>query len=296
MVAVPETWATIEFGRFKVVRHRCELLADGRPVELRGRAFDTLVALIDARGTVLGKDDLISRVWPDRVVEENNLQAQISALRKVFGPDRDLIRTVAGRGYQFTGEIRGTAATAAAATLSPATNLPETVSELIGREAELRDAMDLVAKHRLVTLVGAGGVGKTRLGLEVARHLLPRFPEGVFVAELGPLSSPELVPATVATALGLTLVAGSVSREGVAAAVGTKHLLLVLDNCEHVIEAAARMAETLLRASPVASLLATSREPLRASGAYVYRVPSLAVPAEGNQNNEHVLGYGAVRP
>src|SRR5207245_10837952 len=97
----------------------------------------------------------------------------------------------------FTGEIRGTAATAAAATLSPATNLPETVSELIGREAELRDAMDLVAKHRLVTLVGAGGVGKTRLGLEVARHLLPRFPDGVFVAELGPLSSPELVPATV---------------------------------------------------------------------------------------------------
>src|SRR5256884_6110169 len=93
MVAVPETWATIEFGRFKVVRHRRELLADGRPVELRGRAFDTLVALIDARGTVLGKDELISRVWLDRIVEENVLQAQISLLRKAFGPDRDLIRT-----------------------------------------------------------------------------------------------------------------------------------------------------------------------------------------------------------
>ena len=295
MVAVPETWATIEFGRFKVVRHRRELLVDGRPVELRGRAFDTLVALIDAHGTVLGKDDLISRVWPDRVVEENNLQAQISSLRKAFGPDRDLIRTVAGRGYQFTGEIRGTTATAAAAMLSPATNLPETVSELIGREAELQDAMDLVANHRLVTLVGPGGIGKTRLGLEVARHLLPRFPDGVFVAELGPLSSPELVPATVATALGLTLGAGTVSRDSIAAAVGTKQLLLVIDNCEHLIDAAAGIVEALLRASPAASLLATSREPLRESGEYVYRVPSLAVPAEDNQDIDDVLTYGAVR-
>src|SRR5881396_1357103 len=295
MAGLPEYEAAIEFGRFRVVRHRRELLADGRPVELRGRAFDTLVALIDARGTVLDKDELISRVWPDRVVEENVLQTQISALRKVFGPDRDLIRTVAGRGYQFTGEIRGTAATAAAATLSPATNLPETVSELIGREAELRDAMDLVAKHRLVTLVGAGGVGKTRLGLEVARHLLPRFPDGVFVAELGPLSSPELVPATVATALGLTLGAGTVSRNSIAAAVGTKQLLLVIDNCEHLIDAAAGIVEALLRASPAASLLATSREPLRESGEYVYRVPSLAVPAEDNQDIDDVLRYGAVR-
>src|SRR5262245_12899481 len=128
---------TIEFGRFKVVRHRRELLTDGRPVELGGRAFDTLLALIDARGTVLDKDELMSRVWPDRVVEENNLQAQISMLRKVFGADRHLIRTVAGRGYQFTGEVRPPAATAVAATPSRMTNLPEAASELIGREAEI---------------------------------------------------------------------------------------------------------------------------------------------------------------
>src|SRR5216110_447638 len=110
MAGQPEDPVTIEFGRFKVVRHRRELLADGRPVELGGRAFDTLLALIDARGSVLGKDELFSRVWPDQVVEENNLPAQISVLRKAFVTDRDLIRTVAGRGYQFTGEIRATAA------------------------------------------------------------------------------------------------------------------------------------------------------------------------------------------
>src|SRR5881409_2072603 len=128
----PEVPAIVEFGRFKVVRHRRELLADDRPVELGGRAFDTLMALIDARGRVLDKDQLMSLVWPDRVVEENNLPAQIAVLRKVFGADRHLIRTVAGRGYQFTGEIH----TAAAAAPSPSarmTNLPEAVSELIGR-------------------------------------------------------------------------------------------------------------------------------------------------------------------
>jgi predicted ATPase/DNA-binding winged helix-turn-helix (wHTH) protein len=293
MPGLPKSEATIEFGRFKVIRHKRELLADGWPVELGGRAFDTLVALIDAHGTVLGKDELMRRVWPDRIVEENNLAAQVSTLRKVFGADRDLIQTVAGRGYQFTGEIRASAASAVAAP-SRVTNLPEAVSELIGREAELRDAMDLVTKHRLVTLIGAGGIGKTRLGLEVARHLVPRFPDGVFVAELGPLSSPELVPATVATALG-TPGAGTVSREGIAAAVGAKRLLLVVDNCEHLIEAAAGMVDALLRDSPGASLLVTSREPLRAAGEYVYRVPPLAVPPEDCRDIEDVLKYGAVR-
>src|SRR5690242_8329800 len=268
----PEVPATIEFGRFKVVRHRRELLADGRPVELGGRAFDTLMALIDAHGMVLDKDQLMSLVWPDRVVEENNLAAQIAVLRKVFGADRHLIRTVAGRGYQFTGDIH-TAAAAAPSPPSRLTNLPEAVSELIGREAELEEVAALVTEHRLVSLVGAGGIGKTRLGLEVARHLLPRFPDGVFVAELGPLSSPELVPATVASALGLTHVAGALSPEHVAGAVGAKKLLLVIDNCEHVIEAAAGMADALLRASPGVALLVTSREPLRVSGEYVYRVP-----------------------
>src|SRR5262245_23113084 len=151
----------------------------------------------------------------------------------------DLGQMVAGRRYQFTGDFRVAAATAAAGTPARGTNLPETASELIGREADFRDVADLVIEHRLVTLVGAGGIGKTRLGFDVARQLPPRFPDGVFVAELGPLSSPDLVPATVATALGLTLGAGTVSREGIAAAVATKHLLLAVDNCEHLIEVAA---------------------------------------------------------
>ncbi|MGC2200811.1 MAG: winged helix-turn-helix domain-containing protein, partial [Stellaceae bacterium] len=95
-----EATASLSFGRFRVLPHRRELLADGRPIKLGGRAFDVLMALIEAGGAVVSKDALMARVWPDRVVEENNLQAQIVALRRAFEAERDLIRTVSGRGYQ----------------------------------------------------------------------------------------------------------------------------------------------------------------------------------------------------
>ena len=292
MDPLPGTAAFIEFGRFTLLPHRRELLADGQPIELGGRAFDVLLALIDAPGAVLTKDQLMGRVWPGRVVEENSLQAQVSALRKALGADRDLIRTVAGRGYQFTGEMPMRGVTA-----SPrrASNLPEPISELIGRETAMAEVSDLMMAHRLVTLAGIGGIGKTRLGLEVARQLLPRFSDGVWIAELGPLSDPELVPVTVATALGLSLAAGSISPPSIAAALGSKRVLLVLDNCEHVIEEAARMAEALLRASPASRVLATSREPLRAEGEHVYQIPPLDVPAEDNLDMKDVLEHGAVK-
>ncbi|PYN14101.1 MAG: hypothetical protein DME06_05545, partial [Candidatus Rokuibacteriota bacterium] len=150
----------------------------------------------------------------------------------------------------------------------PQTNLPAPTSELIGRATALAEVTEVLGAHRLVTLIGAGGIGKTRLGLEVARQQLPSFADGVWVAELAPLSDPGLVPVTVAVALGLTLPAAAESPERVASALGGRRLLLVLDNCEHVIEAAAHMAEAVLRADPHARVLATSREPLRAPGEY----------------------------
>ncbi|HEY2540730.1 MAG TPA: winged helix-turn-helix domain-containing protein, partial [Stellaceae bacterium] len=298
-----ETPAIIEFGRFVVLPHRRELLANGLPIKLGGRAFDVLMALIEARGTVLSKDALMARVWHNRVVEEKNLHAQISALRSVLGAERELIRTVPGRGYQFTGEIRvladehagADAATTEPGSALPPTNLPAPVSELIGRDAELEEILGLIAARRLVTLTGAGGIGKTSLGLAVARHLLPKFADGVWVIELAPLTDPDLVPATVATALGLDPADDVVSPERVANALASKQLLLLLDNCEHLVGAAASMAEALLRANPAARVLATSREPLRAEGECLYRVPSLAVPTEGSQDAEDPLQYSAVR-
>ena len=161
--------AIIEFGRFRLLRQRRELLADGVPLELGGRAFDVLIALIDAGGSVLSKDDLMRRVWAGRIVEENNLQVQIAALRKALAGDRDLVRTVAGRGYQFTGEIHRPRLRASAPASPQATNLTNSVSELIGRDAEFGEVVNLVKAHRLVTLTGAGGIGKTRLSMEVGR-------------------------------------------------------------------------------------------------------------------------------
>jgi predicted ATPase/DNA-binding winged helix-turn-helix (wHTH) protein len=306
MELISEPLGSVTFGRFQVLPHRRELLANGQPIKLGGRAFDVLMALIEAHGAVVSKDALMARVWPNRVVEENNLEAQIVALRKAFGSERGLIRTVTGRGYQFTGEIRTVLSRPDAQitvrmpepTLTPSrppTNLPEPVSELIGRDAELGEIVGLTASHRLITLAGAGGIGKTRLGIEVAQHLLPQFADGVWIVELAPLSDPELVPATVAAALGLELGSGTALPLSVADAVRSKQIMLVLDNCEHVIDASARMAEALLRANSAARVIATSRESLRIDGEWVYTVPPLAVPDDHNPDDKGPLRYGAIR-
>jgi DNA-binding winged helix-turn-helix (wHTH) protein len=306
MVRLFDPPAIIQFGHFSILPHRRELHAAGRPIRLGGRAFDVLMALIEASGAIVSKDELLSRAWQGRIVDENRLASEISALRKAFGADRELVRTVTGRGYQFTGDIRlrspGTGGrggpetpTASGEAPLPLTNLPEAVSELIGREAELSEIIDLVTTHRLVTLIGAGGAGKTRLGLDVARHLLGEFAAGVWVVELAPLSDPDLVPATVAMALGLDLSGGAASAERVANALAAKRLMLLLDNCEHVIDAAAGMAGALLRTNSAARVIATSREPLRTEGECLYRVPSLTVPVEGTQEIDELLRYGAVR-
>ena len=303
MDAASEAPASVAFGRFRVSPHRRELIADGQPIKLGGRAFDVLMALIEARGAVVGKDALMARVWPDRIVEENSLQAQIMALRAAFGAERGLIRTVSGRGYQLTGDIRilpaspderaGAAAGAVQPTSAlPPTNLPGPISELIGRDDELREILTLAAAHRLVTLTGPGGIGKTRLALAVARRLLPEFADGVWLAEFSSLSDPGLVPATVAAAVGLELGGGEVSARRVAQALADRRLLLVLDTCEHAIAAATVMAEAVLRAGSATRIIATSREPLRAEGEQIYPVPPLGVPAA---EGEDPWQYGAVR-
>jgi predicted ATPase len=285
--------ASIGFGRFTLLPSRRELLANGVPVEIGGRAFDLLLALVEARGATLSKEELISRAWPGRVIESGNLQVQLAALRKALAGEQEYIRTVAGRGYHFTGELRIDTESSAAPKSS--TNLPAPVTELIGRDVELAEVLQLVTDHRLVTLTGEGGIGKTRLSLEAAQHLLPCFADGVWLAELGPLANPDVVPVTVTTALGLTLSAGSMTPEHVAAAVNDKHLLLVLDNCEHVIEAAARIVELLLSSTPHACVLATSREPLRAPGEFIYRVPPLEVPPVDQSAREDLLKTGSVK-
>ena len=161
-------------------------------------------------------------------------------------------------------------------------NLPAEVSSFIGREAELAEVRLLVGGSRLVTLTGAGGAGKTRLGLQVAAGLLDGAGDGVWFADLAPLADPGLVAVTVADVLGIRQEPGRPVLDTLTEALGRRSLLVLLDNCEHVIDACAKLADALLRGCPDLALLATSREPLGIEGEHVYRVPSMGVPADGD--------------
>src|SRR5437867_6341994 len=229
--------------------------------------------------------DAVKRELSTQPEAETNQLYQEILRSRATRPDRVEVSGPATKDARAFAGLLPTA-TAGQQASPPTTNLPAPTSELIGRAAALAEVTELLGVHRLVTLIGAGGIGKTRLGLDAARELLPGFADGVWVAELAPLADPGLVPVTVASALGLTLPAGAESPALVAAALGAKRVLLVLDNCEHVIEAAARMAAALLSANPHARVMATSREPLRAPGEYVYRVLSLELPADGAQDRE----------
>ena len=193
MVRLSDSPAIIEFGHFSILPHRRQLLAEGRPVRLGGRAFDLLLALLEAPGAVVGKDELLRRIWPGRIVQENRLQSEIWALRKALGADRDLIQTVSGQGYQFAGEIRELgvnvgvqqvpASLAVPAPPRPAATLAESVSELIGREAAVSEVTDVVATDRSVTPIREGEIGETRLGLRGARQVQPEATDRMWVTE-----------------------------------------------------------------------------------------------------------------
>src|SRR6202521_2439547 len=188
------------FGPFELQPDNRRLLKDGATISLRPRAFALLVALVDRAGQLVTKDELLDQVWPKMVVEEAALHVQVSALRKVLGADA--ITTVSGRGYQFTLPVTKGDGEANRASRSKH-NLPYQLTSFVGREQEIAQLVELVTAHRLVTLTGAGGAGKTRLAIEVASRLIDAFPDGVWLVELAALSDPRLVPQAVAQALGL---------------------------------------------------------------------------------------------
>lgn len=285
------------FGRFELRRRQRQLLKDGVPVDLSSRGFDILAALIDADGAPVSKDELIRRVWPDVVVEENNLTVQISALRKALGNERDRLRTLPRHGYSFAADAEpagGGVPSAAAVGKIETGKLPVPLEALIGREDDLQELLALQGRCRLLTLTGPGGIGKTRLALELARRRESGFPDGAFLVELATQSDAALVPASIASTLGLQLGAATQRSEAVAAALREKKLLLVLDNCEHVVAEAARTAETLLHATIGVQIIATSREPLRADGEVLYRVSPLRIPGTSVSDPDEILRHGAV--
>ena len=285
---------TYQFGRFELRPATRQLLVDRQPATLGARAFDLLLALIERRDQLVTKDALLDLVWPGLVVEENNLQVQVSALRKLLGPDA--IATVPGRGYRFTLEPTQVEAPPPAPTRAARHNLPAPVSSFVGRERELSDLRAMLASHRLVTLVGIGGIGKTRLALQLVADVADAHADGIWFADLAPVSDPRLVANAVASALGVKEETGQPIVATLQRYVADRALLLVLDNCEHLLPECAPLARDLLQAGRKLVIVATSREPLHVAGEATFPLATLSAPDAGEGLAPDLLGgYAAVR-
>src|SRR6266567_3554478 len=234
------------FGSSEVRPAERQVLINGTPAALGGRAFDLLLALIERRERIVDKPELFDAVWPGLIVEENNLNVQISSLRKLIG--RNAIATVAGHGYRFVAALEPDAAkdgSAGRETTTNPNNLPQLRTRFIGREKALDDCAGLLHGARLLTLSGIGGCGKTRLAQELAQRELGTFVDGVWFIDLGPLQDAQRVPATVAATLGLKDATES-PLERLTEHLKSRQTLVVLDNCEHVIDAAVESVDALL--------------------------------------------------
>jgi predicted ATPase/DNA-binding winged helix-turn-helix (wHTH) protein len=275
----------IAFGTFRLLPQQRVLLEDGRPLRLGSRALDILVALAEHPGAVISKDELIARVWPDTVVEETSLRVHIAALRRALRDGRDgnrYVATIAGRGYCFVADV--SQSDIPAETLPPAASaqpaphsLPAPLTPIVGRADTVASLAAQLPARRFVTMVGPGGIGKTTVALAVGAQVAPSYAHGVRFVDLAPLADPLLVPSALASALGLASHTEN-PVPGLLAFLSGRQMLLVLDSCERVIDAAAVLVEGLLKAAPGLHVLATSREPLRAEGERVHRLAPLASP------------------
>ena len=281
------------FGPFRLLPNQRLLLRHEQPVAIGGRAFDLLVHLVENRANYLGKASLKQMLWPDQSVPDHNLAVHLSTLRKALGPDAArYIATVSGRGYRFVAPvivapddihdrsgipINGTPVRTALPVSSSTHNLPAPLTQLIGREAEVQTVRALLRESRLVTLTGPGGIGKTQVALEVARRMVPEEPDGVWLVGLAAVTDPQLVPAVIAAALQMQL-AGEESYDSIARFLVDRAALVLLDNCEHLLQPVATAAELILKSCPSVTILATSREPLRCEGERLHGLPPLALP------------------
>ena len=281
------------FGAFLLQSRERRLLQDGVPVPLESRAFDLLATLVANAGSLVTKDELLERIWTGRVVEESNLHVHISALRKVLG--KHAIATVPRHGYRFTVAVEGFAMPEA----MPAEvrhNLPQPLASFVGREDDLAQLQVRLGEARLVTLSGIGGSGKTRLAIKLAERVAPSFRDGVWFVDLAPVADPERVARVVATSLGIREARDTPITETLVRHCGTRTMLLVLDNCEHVAAACASLVERLLTATTGLRVLATTRERLGLPGERVIPVRSLTMPpVDGALDAQALSGYESVR-
>jgi predicted ATPase/DNA-binding winged helix-turn-helix (wHTH) protein len=298
-VEQPQAW---QFGAFTLLPTQRLLLEGETPVRVGGRALDVLIVLVEAAGKVVGRDELMASVWKKVIVDEGSLRVHVAALRRVLGDDGDARRyivNIPGRGYSFVGDV-SPSERASVTGIWPKPDLgrsplPPLLVNVVGRDDAIREVGCMVAQHRLVTVVGAGGVGKTTVALAAAAQLAAHYRDGARFVDLAPLTDARHVANVWANAIGDSSQSVSDERD-LGALLADRQMLIVLDNCEHVVQAAATVAEAVLASAPGVHVLATSREPLRATGEWVIRLASLELPpASGRLTAQQASTFAAVQ-
>jgi len=279
------------FGDYELFPALGLLLKAGTKVEIGAKAFEVLTTIVAAEGAVVSKDHLLTKLWPEQIIEENALQAQMSAIRRALGPDKHFIGTDFGKGYRFVPS--GSASEPLASAIPKIPVLPKASSPLIGREREIIELCDAVAPGAILTITGTGGIGKTRLSLEVGSKLNQLYPDGSCLVELASIADPTLVLQTIASKLHLDLSASQATTA--TNKFRSSRMLLILDSCEHVLAEVALAAKALLETAPGLAILTTSQEPLGVDGEQVYRLLPLPLPPPLARSLKEALQYSSVQ-
>lgn len=277
----------LRFGRFELHPQRRLLLDGDQPLQIGARALDILLVLVENAGKIVSKETLISQVWPKTFVEEINLRVHISALRRALGvcpQSRDYITNVRQRGYSFVAYVEQVSLRTGEMTLQPSSmpGLPGRPVRIEGRDTLIDDLTRRLQTRRHISLIGPGGVGKTTVALRIAQQQLGHFRDGVRFADLAVVNDPAQLPEVLASELGLAVPEGADAQGHLLATLANRQMLVLLDNCEHLIDACAALCEAILHAAPALRILATSREALRTSEEYVQPLTPLDTPPLGS--------------
>jgi predicted ATPase/DNA-binding winged helix-turn-helix (wHTH) protein len=275
------------FEPYRLIPAQQLLLCHETPLRLGGRALDILAELVERPGELVTKRELMTRAWPTSVVEESNLKVHIAALRRALGEgggESRYIATITGRGYRFVAPVIVTMRQASQepnpAAWEQIRKLPSPATRTTGRAETIAALLSILQQRRLVSIVGPGGIGKSTVALALAETFIAQADMEICFVELSSLADPKFLISAVATSLGLTVHSGD-GVQSLAATLHERRLLLVLDSCEHVIDAVAVLVERILHGAPQLHVLTTSREPLRTASEYVYRLMPLEYPVQG---------------
>ncbi len=273
------------FGPYRLVPSERRLTLDGAIVELGSRAFDALTLLVSERGELVSKQQLMDHVWSDVTVDESNLRFQMSTLRRTLAGDarEDVyIKNVPGRGYVFIAPVAEHTEPATSVVSSPRLDggyLPDRPQHIFGRDTALQELQANLLASRFISVVGAGGIGKTTIANELVHRVADKFDGDIRYIDLGSIKANDLVLPSVAMSVGYRVQSADLV-EGLATFLADRRLLLIFDCCEHVIDTVSRLADTLFRRALLCHIITTSREPLRAYGEEVHILEPLALPSD----------------